>query len=292
METQLTPKQNPIKLFFERESVKQKFSEMLGKRAPQFITSVLQIATSNKLLENADPISIYNSAAIAATLDLPLNNNLGYAWIVPYAGKAQFQMGAKGFVQLAQRTGQYLRINVVEVYSNQFKSWNSLTEELEADFSVDGVGAIVGFCSYFKLINGFEKTVYWSAEKVRAHGKKYSKSFGSGPWKDEFDKMAKKTVLKYTLSAWGILSIEMQTAMKVDQGIVNNDDATDISYIDSTDAPVNKEEERVSLMISDCKETHELDNLYESVSQELKGILSEDFNNKRIELPTAKNSKK
>ena len=122
-----------IKQFFERDEVKKKFSDMLGKRANQFITSVLQIATSNKLLENVEPVSIYNSAAIAATLDLPLNNNLGFAWIVPYAGKAQFRLGWKGLVQLAQRTGQYKRINVTEVYANQFKAWNALTEELDAN---------------------------------------------------------------------------------------------------------------------------------------------------------------
>lgn len=286
MSTELATKQNPIKTFFEREGVKQKFQEMLGKRAPQFITSVLQIATSNKLLESADPLSIYNSAAIAATLDLPLNNNLGYAWIVPYAGKAQFQMGYKGFVQLAQRTGQYLRINVVAVYTNQFKSWNALTEELEADFSIEGEGAVVGYCAYFRLVNGFEKVVYWSIEKVKAHGKKYSKSFGNGPWKDEFDKMAMKTVLKATLSAWGILSIEMQTAIKVDQAVINNTDATDITYIDGTDAPVDKEAERIKLMIDDSKTKEELTKLRESVSTEYQEKFSDEFNTK---LSTLKN---
>lgn len=269
-----------IKQFFDREDVKGKFKEMLGKRAPQFITSVLQIATSNKLLENVDPLSIYNSAAIAATLDLPLNNNLGFAWIVPYAGKAQFQLGWKGLVQLAQRTGQYKRINVTEVYANQFKSWNSLTEELDADFSIDGTGPVVGYCAYFRMVNGFEKLVYWSIDKVKAHGKRYSKSFGNGPWKDEFDKMAKKTVLKNTLSQWGILSIEMQTAFKVDQGVVNDPDTVDVTYVDSTDQPVNKEEERVRLMIADCATSDELDKLHASISDELKTQLLDEFQEK------------
>ena len=271
-----------IKQFFERDEVKKKFSDMLGKRANQFITSVLQIATSNKLLENVEPVSIYNSAAIAATLDLPLNNNLGFAWIVPYAGKAQFQLGWKGLVQLAQRTGQYKRINVTEVYANQFKAWNALTEELDADFSIDGTGAVVGYCAYFRLVNGFEKVVYWSKEKVTAHGKKYSKSWSNGPWKDEFDKMAKKTVLKNALSQWGILSIEMQTAFKVDQAVINNDNAEilDVNYVDSTDQPVNKEEERVKLMIADCTSKTELDKLHDSVSVELQSTLSDEFESK------------
>lgn len=273
-----------IKQFFDREDVKTKFTEMLGKRAPQFITSVLQIATSNKLLENVEPVSIYNSAAIAATLDLPLNNNLGYAWIVPYGGKAQFQLGWKGLVQLAQRTAQYKRINVTEVYANQFKSWNSLTEELDADFSIDGTGGVVGYCAYFRLINGFEKVVYWSKEKVNAHGKKYSKSFGNGPWKDEFDKMAKKTVLKNALGQWGILSIEMQNAFKADQAVVENPDTVEVTYIDSTDGPVDKEAERIKLLIEDSKTKDELTKLRESLSTELQNQFSDEFNNKLLTL--------
>lgn len=256
-----------IKEFFTSETVKAKFTEMLGKRAPQFITSVLQIATSNKLLENADPISIYNSAAIAATLDLPLNNSLGFAWIVPYGGKAQFQLGWKGLVQLAQRTSQYKRINVTEVYSNQFKAWNALTEELDADFTIEQSGDVVGYVAYFMTINGFEKICYWSMDKVRGHAKKYSKSFNSGPWKDEFDKMAKKTVLKHTLSQWGILSIEMQTAMKVDQSVVKDSETVDVDYIDATSKEINKEEERLALMIADCKKVDELLNLKSEVEK-------------------------
>lgn len=271
-----------IKQFFDREDVKTKFSAMLGKRAPQFITSVLQIATSNKLLENADPLSIYNSAAIAATLDLPLNNNLGFAWIVPYKKNfkdaqgnwqsvvlAQFQIGYRGFIQLAQRTGNYQRINVTEVFANQFKKWNALTEELDADFSIDGTGEVVGFCCYFRLHNGFEKVSYWTIEKVRKHAERYSKSFGDGPWKTEFDKMAKKTVLKNTLSIWGILSIEMQTAIKADQSVINDAEAIDVTHIDGLSQPVNKEEERVALMISDAKTIEDLDKIYEHVPDSL-----------------------
>lgn len=269
-----------IKQFFEQENVKKRFSDMLGKRSPQFITSVLQIVSSNKLLENVEPLSIYNAAAIAATLDLPLNTNLGFAWIVPYNGKAQFQMGWKGLVQLAQRTGQYQRINVTEVYENQFKKWNSLTEELDADFTVEGSGNIVGYCAYFRLNNGFEKLVYWSREKTIAHGKRFSKSFTSGPWKTDTDAMCKKTVLKHTLSQWGILSIEMQTALKADQAAINNPDTVDVNYIDSTDAPVNKEEERIRLMIGDCKTRDELETLYHSVSGDMQALLSDEFNAK------------
>lgn len=270
-----TNQQVTLKGYFSKDDVKAKFHEMLGKKAQGFITSVLQIANSNELLKNADPISIYNAACTAATMDLPINANLGFAWIVPYNQSyknergqwskkqvAQFQIGWKGLVQLAQRTGQYLRMNVIEVYENQFKGFNSLTEELDADFSIAGTGTIVGYCAYFKLINGFEKIVYWTTQKVTAHGTKYSKSFATGVWKDDFDSMAKKTVLKHTISKWGILSIELQKAIVVDQAIINDEDATDVTYIDNEPVvQVDKEHERLMYLIEDSNDVEKLKRL-------------------------------
>jgi len=234
----------------------------------------LQIVNSNKLLMSASPESIYNACTMAAVLDLPINQSLGYAYIVPYKNQAQFQMGWKGFVQLAQRTGQYLRINVVEVYDNQFKSFNTLTEELDADFSLDGVGEIVGYCCYFKLLNGFEKIVYWSKLKVNNHAHKYSQAYksanGMTPWKDadQFHEMAKKTVLKNTLAKWGILSIEMQKATITDQAVINDVDKLDVNYIDNELEKVNKEEQRIALMIQDCNTIDEVKQLQEMFIQD------------------------
>lgn len=236
-----------VKSYFEKEGVQKKFQELLGKKSVGFITSVMQVVNSNNLLQKATPESVYSAAAMAATLDLPINNNLGFAWIVPYNEKfkdqqgkwqikcvAQFQMGWKGFVQLANRSGQYKAINVLEVYENQFKAFDRLSEELQADFTVVGSGKVVGFVAYFKLINGFEKTCYWSMEEVERHGAKFSKTYGhaNGVWKTDFNAMAKKTVLKNTLSKWGILSIEMQQATVVDQAVVNDADTLDIEYVD------------------------------------------------------------
>lgn len=227
-------KVSPIKALFEGQLIKSKFQELLGKKAQGFITSVLQVVSNNKDLEGVAPLSVYNAAATAATLDLPINHNLGFAWIVPYKGQAQFQIGWKGFVQLAQRTGQYLKINVIEVFQNQYKSFNHLTEELDADFATEGTGDVVGYVAYFKLINGFEKTVYWTKAKVKKHAEKYSKAFknATSPWNTEFDKMAKKTVLKNMLSAWGILSIEMQKAMVLDQAVIDNEEGSEFRYPD------------------------------------------------------------
>lgn len=250
MSTQITKTEDKVsvKTYFAKEGVQKKFQELLGKKSTGFITSVMQCVNSNPLLLNATPESVYNSAAMAATLDLPINNNLGFAWIVPYnerfqdgAGQwqtksvAQFQMGWKGFVQLANRTGQYKAINVIEVYENQFKSFNRLTEELNADFTKVGSGELVGVVAYFKLINGFQKTSFWSVEEINAHGAKFSKTFShkNSVWKTNFIAMAKKTVLKNTLSKWGILSIEMQNAVITDQAVINDSETLDVDYVDA-----------------------------------------------------------
>jgi recombination protein RecT len=227
----------PMKNFFDKDIIKKKFEELLGERSSAFVTSVLQLTTMNRAFDRVKPESVFNSACLAATLNLPVNANLGFAWILPYGDVAQFQLGAKGYIQLAQRTGQYSRINVLVVYESQFTSYNTLTEELVADFSIPESGKVVGYAAYFKLSNGYEKTVYWTKEKVLSHGQKYSKSFNSGPWKTEFDKMAMKTVLKNMLSQWGILSIEMQRAMVVDQAAIKNPETDDVEYIDATDSP-------------------------------------------------------
>lgn len=282
MSTALTTKQ-----FFAQDGVKKKFEELLGKRAAQFTTSVLQVVSSNNLLQKATPESIYNAAAMAATLDLPINQNLGFAWIVPYKGAAAFQMGWRGFVQLAQRTGQYLRINVTEVYKNQFKSYNQLTEELDADFGVDGIGEIVGYVAYFKMLNGFEKTVYWSKTKVNAHAMKYSQAYKSGtgitPWKDpdQFHEMAKKTVLKNTLSKWGFLSIELQQATITDQASIKDVDTLEVEYLDNTPEDVNEEEERIKALLSDCKTVDEVNKIQEQAGKDFPSDL---FDSRKEEL--------
>lgn len=191
-----------------------KFEEVLGKKTPQFVASMLNLVNGEPYLQKAEPMSIATSCMVAATLDLPVDKNLGYAWVVPYGNKAQFQMGYKGYVQLALRTGQYKSINVIDVHEGELVSWNPLTEELEISFEEKKSDAIIGYAGYFELINGFKKAVYWSKEQIEAHKRKFSKSdFG---WKKDYDAMARKTVLRNMLSKWGILSIEMQQAYTSD----------------------------------------------------------------------------
>jgi recombination protein RecT len=203
-----------MKSLLASPTVIKRFEEVLGKRATQFTASILSLYNSEKMLQKAEPMSVISSAMIAATLDLPVDKNLGYAWIVPYGGKAQFQLGYKGYIQLALRTGQYRFINVTPIHEGELLKWNPLTEEIDIDFEQRESEAVIGYAAYFELLNGFRKTVYWTKEQVEKHRKKFSKSdFG---WKNDWDAMAMKTVLKNLLSKWGILSVEMQKAVMED----------------------------------------------------------------------------
>lgn len=224
------------------ELVKKRFFEILGKKSAGFISSILSVVKNNDMLTKADPASVLNSAVIAATLDLPINPNLGYAYIVPYKGAAAFQMGYKGYVQLAMRTGQYKTINAVEVHEGDIVSENQFTGEYEFDKTIHRDAPVIGYMAYFKLLNGFEKYLYMSKEELQQHGLKYSQTYkrGGGLWATEFDSMAKKTVLKLLLSKYGILSIEMQTATITDQATVKGNlieegiEDVQVDYIDNT----------------------------------------------------------
>lgn len=263
------------KSLFERDDVKAKFKELLGKRATSFITSVLQIAAQNQLLAKADPVSVYQAAAVAATLDLPLNQNLGFAYIVPYNQKykddkgvwqtkqvAQFQMGYKGFIQLAQRSGQFKSIYSTPVFEGQILEANPL-EGYSFDFSKKLSEKIIGYAAKFKLLNGFESTWYMSIEQLKQHGGKYSKTFNNdkGLWNTDFDAMANKTVIKLLLSKFAPLSVEMQRAVITDQAIINNAETQDVTYIDNTPEITNKEEERIALMIQDAESIEDMMNI-------------------------------
>ncbi|SUP42426.1 recombinase RecT [Veillonella criceti] len=213
------------------DDVKKRFNELLGNKAPGFISSLLSVANNNKLLAKADPKTVIAAGAMAAALDLPVNQNLGYAYIVPYGNEAQFQMGYKGYIQLAMRTGQYKTINACEVYEGEIRNTNRFTGEFE--FGERTGDEIVGYMAYFKLINGFEKYIYMTMAEMQAHARKYSKTYKGGTDKwgiADFHSMAIKTVLKRLISKYGILSIEMRAgltkAIETDGGIIKDHDGT------------------------------------------------------------------
>jgi recombination protein RecT len=214
----------------------------LKSKAPAFVSSILNVANSSEALQRvaaSNPQSIIRSAAVAAALDLPIDKNLGFAHIVPYKDEAQFQLGYKGYIQLAMRTGQYRTINACEIYEGEIVKQNRLTGELEFDEAQRTSDKIIGYAAYFKLSNGFEKTLYMTIEELREHGKKYSKSYFKdfSIWKQNESAMCLKTVLKLLLSKYGILSIEMQTALSTDQAIIKKDDLNDIDAIAHVDEP-------------------------------------------------------
>lgn len=273
-----------VKTLFSRDDIRKRFEELLGKRAPAFITSVLQAVNSSDLLKDADPVTVLNAAATAASMDLPLNQNLGFAYIVPYNVKqsdgsyrtmAQFQIGYKGFIQLAQRSRQFLTISSATVYEGQLVESNPLTG-YKFDWSVKS-DKVIGFVAYFKLINGFEKQLYMTVEEVKAHGLKYSKAFkkGEGMWVTNLIGMAHKTVLKLLLCRFAPLSIEMQKAVITDQAIVNDIDGQDVTYADNELPEINKELERIRLLVEDCKSSDDLATLKKQVGEKYEELPEE-----------------
>lgn len=231
-----------IRSLLSKESVKRRFEEMLGKKAPGFMSSVLNVVNSNARLQECDPQKVLASAAIAASMDLPIDPNLGFAYIVPYKNKGrmepQFQMGYKGYIQLAMRTGQYKTMNAAEVYEGELKSWNRITGEIEFDPDGKTDDVIIGYVAFFRLVNGFEKYLYMPIAEIEAHAARYSQSYkyDSSPWKTNKHEMCLKTVLKLLLSKYGILSIEMQTAVQADQAVVREaEDGYRYDYPDNPD---------------------------------------------------------
>lgn len=207
----------PVKQLVQNDKVKGMIANVLHERAPQFATSIVSIVNSNRSLANVDQMSVIQSAMVAATLDLPIDQNLGYVWLVPYKGKAQAQIGYKGYIQLAQRSGQYRAMNAVTVHEGELTSWNPLTEEVGFDPTKRVSDTVIGYIGYFKLLNGFEKTVYWTREQIEAHRQRFSKAGGNSPWATDFDAMAKKTVLKDLLTKWGPMSTQLAEAAAKDE---------------------------------------------------------------------------
>lgn len=204
------------------EKMRSRFDELLGKRAPQFISSVVSLVNADKNMQMAffeTPMSVVQAALKAATFDLPVDQNLGYAYIVPFKNKgkmtANFILGWKGMHQLALRTGSYKTINVVDIREGELKSYNRLTEEVEIDFEEDEdkreTLPVIGYVGYYRLVNGAEKTIYMTIKQIENHEKKFRKGdyMGKG-WRDDWDAMARKTVYRKLIGRWGVMSIDYQ----------------------------------------------------------------------------------
>jgi recombination protein RecT len=252
--------------YIKQDAVVSRVNELLKDRAPQFLTTLTTAINESQKLSECEPASVLTAALTAAGLDLSVNPNLGFAYLIPYSKKAkitneqgktewvttsvcQFQMGYKGFIQLAQRSGYYKTINATDVREGEIKNFDRLSGEIEFEWINDqeerSSTPVVGYVAYFKLLNGFEKMYYMTAEQLEGHAKKYSKSYAKysdGLWKDDFDSMAKKTVLKLLISKYGPQSTQMQDAIKGDQ-MIDNEYADNPNTVVMENAEIGSSEE-------------------------------------------------
>lgn len=228
--------------------LKKRFEGILKEEAGAYMASVLNIIKSNDQLAMCEGASIWNASLCAAAMKLPIEANLGYAYIIPYKTKdkdangnqisvAQFQMGYKGYIQLALRTGEYVIINATDVREGEIKKRDRLSGKITFDWIEDEADRnsreIVGYVSYFELVNGFSSTLYMTVEQLREHARMYSAMYqadlkwGSkkSKWSTEegFPQMCLKTVTKLNLSKNGPLSVEMRAAMRCDNAVIGED---------------------------------------------------------------------
>lgn len=207
--------------YSENNNVIQRVKSLLDKDASVFITSVVNVSRGSVALQKCSPDSVWGAAIKAASLKLPIEPSLGYAYVIPYGQEAQFQLGYKGLIQLAIRTGLYKKIHATSVFADEIESYNPITNELtinpnqsEHKQRYDGKSEPAGYYALLELLTGFRAEIYMTKRDVENHGKRYSPSYNSksSAWKTDFEAMAQKTVLKQLLSRYGILSVEMQKA--------------------------------------------------------------------------------
>lgn len=241
-QVQAPVKHKTLRELFNDPIIKNKVEQLIGKNSATFATSVMQIANSNALLRTAEPSSVFNAACMAATLNLPLQNGLGFAYIVPFKNnkerkvEAQFQIGYKGFIQLAQRSGQFKRLVALPVYKKQLIKKDFINGfEFDWEQEPEKDENPIGYYAYFKLVNDFSAELYMSHDDIVKHAQRYSQTFkkGFGVWHDNFEAMALKTVMKLLLSKQAPLSVEMQQAVLADQSVVKDVENQEFNYGDN-----------------------------------------------------------
>lgn len=216
-QAQAPKKVDVLKGIINAPSIQEQFRNALSENKDAFVASLIDLYVSDSYLQKCEPKAVVMEALKAATLKLPINKALGFAYVVPYKGVPVFQIGYKGLIQLAMRTGQYRIINADVVYEGEVKSTNKLTGEIDLSGEKKS-NKIVGYFAHIELINGFCKTMYSTKEQVTEHAKRFSKSFSNSgsAWQSDFDAMAKKTLLRNLLSHYGYLSVEMVGAIDKD----------------------------------------------------------------------------
>ena len=239
----------PFASFINQGAIQNRIAKTIGSdRGQRFITAIVSAVNNNSSLAECTNDSIYSGALLGESLNLSPSPQLGHYYLVPFKdnekGKvAQFQLGYKGYLQLAIRSGYYKKINVLDIKEGELIKYNPLDEEIEVSLIEDEEqrekAKTIGYYAMFEYTNGFKKTLYWSKNKMVEHAKKYSQGYRADLnkgtsytfWSKDFDGMAFKTMLRQLISKWGIMSIEMQNAVEKDMGVINEDGTVD--YVDN-----------------------------------------------------------
>ena len=231
-----------LSAYLTSDAVRKRINDVVGgKDGQRFISSIVSAVNANESLKKCTPQSIFSAALLGESLKLSPSPQLGQYYLVPFNSKegkiAQFQLGYKGYIQLAIRSGQYKKLNVLAIKEGELVRFDPLTEEIEVnlieDEEVREEAKTTGYYAMFEYTNGFRKAIYWSKKKMEAHAKKYSKSYckSSSVWQTNFDAMAYKTMLRQLISKWGIMSIDMVSALDADMAVINEDGTK--NYVDN-----------------------------------------------------------
>lgn len=239
-----------ISSYLGNVNVKSTLEKVLGNKTDRFIASLTSAVTNNPDLQTCDKQTLVNAALLGNSLNLSPSQQLGHFYLVPFKDRnngrvvAQFQLGYKGYIQLAMRSGQYKDLDVIEVKQGELVNYSRFKgiaefNEIE-NFEERAKAPTVGYYAYFELLNGFRKQIYWSREQMQIHAETYSQGYRADLkkntkytfWSKDFDGMAKKTMLRQLLSKWGMLSIDMQNAYTSDMGQINDDGS--VTYIDNS----------------------------------------------------------
>ena len=228
----------------QQDNYKKLVNDTLGDEATakQFVADISTCVANNSALQNCEAGSVLSAGLVAQTLKLPLTPSLGFAYLVPYGNQCQFLIGWKGLVQLAQRSGQFERLGVRPVHEGEHIGQDEFGEDMFKFSHEFDSKPVIGYYAYFKLLNGFTKTIYWTTAQCEAHGTRYSQAHRGknkggdfDNWSNMFEIMAEKTVMKQLLSKYAPLSVDLQKAMIYDQAVINKDGTP--NYVDTTDEP-------------------------------------------------------
>ncbi len=247
-----------LSAYLTSDAVRKRINDVVGgKDGQRFISSIVSAVNANESLKKCTPQSIFSAALLGESLKLSPSPQLGQYYLVPFNSKegkiAQFQLGYKGYIQLAIRSGQYKKLNVLAIKEGELVCFNPLTEEIEVnlieDEEVREKTKTTGYYAMFEYTNGFRKAIYWSRSKMEAHAKKYSKSYSqsSSVWQTNFDAMAYKTMLRQLISKWGIMSIEMVSALDADMAVISEDGTK--NYVDNASYTENNTEDAIEVKV-------------------------------------------